>query len=71
MIGHSILPCKRKKLCRFFEEAWYNHTGEENRELVMLTKKKVLRIIQKNEEEIKACGVEEIGIFGSFVKSAQ
>ena len=52
-------------------EAWYNHTGEENGELVMLTKKKALRIIQESEEEIKACGVEEIGIFGSFVKSAQ
>ena len=37
----------------------------------MLTKKKALRIIQENEEEIKACGVEEIGILGSFAKSTQ
>ena len=52
-------------------ELWYNHLGEENGELVMLTKKKALRIIKENEEEIKACGVEQIGIFGSFVNSTQ
>ena len=43
----------------------------QNGELIMLTKKDVLKIIQRNEEKIKAHGVKQIGIFGSFGKSTQ
>lgn len=37
----------------------------------MLTKKEAIKIIQEHEEKIKACGVRQIGVFGSFVKSTQ
>ena len=39
--------------------------------MTMLTKSKIVEIIHNNTEVIKAYGVKQIGIFGSFVKSAQ
>lgn len=37
----------------------------------MFTKKDVVAIIRENTEEIEAYGVKRIGIFGSFIRSAQ
>lgn len=37
----------------------------------MITKKEVLKIIVKNEKQLKEYGVKRLGIFGSFVTSKQ
>lgn len=37
----------------------------------MLTKQEIIRIIRDNTETIKIYGVKRIGIFGSFLKSAE
>ena len=37
----------------------------------MLTKREIIRIIRNNTKTIKIYGVKRIGIFGSFLKSAE
>jgi len=37
----------------------------------MLTKEKILRKIEENEEEIKRYGVKRIGLFGSYIRNEQ
>jgi len=37
----------------------------------MLSKKAIVKILQGNIEEIQIYGVKRIGIFGSYIKSAQ
>ena len=38
---------------------------------MILTKKNVLSLIEKNQDKVRAFGVKKIGLFGSFVREEQ
>ncbi len=37
----------------------------------MLTKRKIIGVLQRNHEEIRGFGIKRIGLFGSFVHSSE
>jgi predicted nucleotidyltransferase len=62
---------KDSPLFLFFQYKMCYNIFSLKRNVFMLTKKAIVKTLQGNIEEIQTYGVKRIGIFGSFIKSAQ